>query len=330
VAFWAGGPVNRKGLAVDKGPACKRHRPQLEGTRTAGISAVGRVINPAMVSRRNTMTRSRWLVTGFMLLLAGCSGRHWPNNESLVTSKTECTEAGQEEEQAAQAVEKLNGTIHRCNEDVRGSSVIGVILRYNHTPPISDTDLKVLVAFKHLQFLYLDDTRVTDAGLKELAVHTQLNALVLNGTRVTDVGLKELAPLKALKMLCLENTRVTDAGLKELSVLTNLRSLALGWTQVTDTGLKELAGLTKLEQLYLDGTQVTDTGLKEIAGLTQLEWLHLIGTKVTDVGLKELAGLKKLYTLDIRNTQATDAGVKELKAALPKCHIQGPVETVDK
>lgn len=81
---------------------------------------------------------------------------------------------------------------------------------------VTDTMLKELAAFKHLQVLGLGGTRVTDVGVKELAALQQLQVLGLSFTKVTDAGLKELTGLKQLQRLDLDGTKVTDAGVAEL------------------------------------------------------------------------------------------------------------------
>ena len=78
-------------------------------------------------------------------------------------------------------------------------------------------------SFKSLQYLYLNDTKVTDAGLKHLSELKALKELGLSSTKVTDAGLKHLVGLKALESLDLRDTKVTDAGLLHLADLNALK-----------------------------------------------------------------------------------------------------------
>ena len=87
---------------------------------------------------------------------------------------------------------------------------------------------------KSLEFVLINDTKVTDAGLKHLKGLTKLERLYLSDTKVTDAGLMHLTGLTKLKTLSLRNTKVTDAGLEHLKGLTELQTLELNSTEVTD------------------------------------------------------------------------------------------------
>jgi internalin A len=52
--------------------------------------------------------------------------------------------------------------------------------------------LKELAAFSDLQYLYIDNTKVTDTGLKHLTTLRGLSVLSLRGTKVSDAGVAEL------------------------------------------------------------------------------------------------------------------------------------------
>ena len=57
---------------------------------------------------------------------------------------------------------------------------------------------------------------MTDAGLKHLEGLTQLQWLSLNDTKISDAGLEHLKGLTQLQSLWLLRTKVTDAGVKKL------------------------------------------------------------------------------------------------------------------
>src|SRR5262245_33440384 len=78
--------------------------------------------------------------------------------------------AGETEDQAVKAIEKLGGKI-TFDEKAPGKPVVAVNL---YKAKVTDADLKHLAVLKQLQRLDLNGTQVTDAGLKDLAALTQL------------------------------------------------------------------------------------------------------------------------------------------------------------
>jgi hypothetical protein len=69
-----------------------------------------------------------------------------------------------DEADAVKAVTKLGGDVLR-DDKALGKPVVGVYLQNTQA---TDTDLKQVREFDHLQELNLGGTKVTDAGLKEL------------------------------------------------------------------------------------------------------------------------------------------------------------------
>src|SRR5262245_26523915 len=111
--------------------------------------------------------------------------------------------AGDTEDKAIQAIEKVGGSVVR-DEDAPGKPVVEV--DYGGEAKVTDGDLKPLAAFKQVRVVLLDGTSVTDAGLQHLGNLTRLEELDLADTKVTGPGLKHLILLKALKVLYLDGT----------------------------------------------------------------------------------------------------------------------------
>ena len=122
--------------------------------------------------------------------------------------------AGEAEDAAVKAVEKLGGSVTRDDQDPAHPVVAEALVA---SPLVTDSGLKELAAFKGLKALDLPlCLGVTDKGMKHVAALTGLEAQDLGYTQVTDAGLKDLAALKGLKQLDLEGTHATDAGVAEL------------------------------------------------------------------------------------------------------------------
>jgi hypothetical protein len=84
------------------------------------------------------------------------------------------------------------------------------------SPGFADADLAYMKEIPTLEFLRLEETRVTDVGLLHLSALRTLRRLDLSGTCVTDAGLSLLVGLTMLNELNLRSTGVSDAGVAEL------------------------------------------------------------------------------------------------------------------
>lgn len=189
---------------------------------------------------------------------------------------------------------------------------------------VTDDGLKSLAGLAGLQFLDLEQTKITDACAPHLAnlknlVRIDLGAFDVNedGFGVGDKVLSVLATLPKLSSIELRLTKVTDAGMAELAKCLSLEGITVEGTDVTDAGLVHLAKLKNLKSLslgvYNEGAKITDEGLKTVGQMTGLKWLQLSGTPITDAGLPHLAGLKNLTSLQLDETKATSAGLAHLE-----------------
>ena len=81
-----------------------------------------------------------------------------------------------------------------------------------------DRALRSMVGVDHtfVNWVELDNTRVTDSDLAIVAGLSGLEYLTLKNTQVSDVGLSHLRHLAHLQVLDLRGTRVTEAGVKSL------------------------------------------------------------------------------------------------------------------
>lgn len=189
---------------------------------------------------------------------------------------------------------------------------------------VTDEGLRFVSGLTGLQFLDLQQTKITDAcgphfaNLKQL-VRIDLGAFSVNedGFGVGDKVLGVLGTLPKLDNIDLRLTKVTDAGMAELAKCQSLQSVSVPGTEVSDAGLVHLAKLKNLKSLslgvYDEGTKITDEGLKIVGSMSGLKWLNLSGTPITDAGLPYLSGLKNLESLQIDETKVTSAGLAHLE-----------------
>jgi internalin A len=183
---------------------------------------------------------------------------------------------------------------------------------------VTDRDLMILLEFKEVGFLGLNDTAIGDGGMATLGRLTKLRVLELGGTKVTDNGIKQLASLTELEQIVLDRTQVGNAGIQSLKGLKKLRHLKVAGGSVTDEAMKDVRQMTKLEILGLQKTNVTDAGVKELLGLKNLDVLWLDGTSVSDATLrllKDKSVFPRLRDLTVSNTRCSAAARAELRKA---------------
>jgi internalin A len=189
---------------------------------------------------------------------------------------------------------------------------------------VSDEDLRFLAGLTNLQFLDLEQTKITDACAPHFANLKNLMRINLGAFRVNEDGfgvgdqvLAVLGTLPKLDNIDLRLTKVTDAGMAELAKCQSLQSVSIAGTEVSDAGLVHLAKLKNLKSLslgvYDEGAKISDEGLKTIGQMSGLRWLGLSGTPITDAGLPYLSGLKNLESLQLDETKVTSAGLAHLK-----------------
>ncbi|MCE9552955.1 MAG: hypothetical protein K8T91_06205 [Planctomycetes bacterium] len=148
--------------------------------------------------------------------------------------------------------------------DAVGVDYFACVAMVTMPPSMVNDDLRHLADLPQLEWVDLDNTKVTDAGLKLVACATSLESVSLNGTQISDAGLKHLEPLARLRCLYLNKTTVGD---QSLAILANHKSmfwLTLNGTRVTDAGLKHLRELPDLAILEVTDLKVTAQGAEKL------------------------------------------------------------------
>jgi hypothetical protein len=171
---------------------------------------------------------------------------------------------------------------------------------------------------------YLDEfLPVTDEDLKALVASREISQLVLGHCPITETGLKLVGDRRVdgLWWLDLTACRAEESALAWLKNASNLRQLSLEATRVTNVTLETIGQLPKLEELDLSSTSISDDGLKELSRLSKLRVLHLTKTRISDRGLKHLAGLASLAQLEVSETQVSDQGIADLKLSNPQLTV---------
>lgn len=149
--------------------------------------------------------------------------------------------------------------------------------------PIPEDCLRAIAGLKQIEWLKLEDLRVSSASLACLAGLTELKTLELYGL-VTDSRpmLARLPPLPRLEALDLSESHIDDDDLRRLAVLPQLKSLSVGESSrgqslLTPAGLAELASIESLEEVALEGDVESAGGIEALREIKYLKRLGLGG-----------------------------------------------------
>jgi hypothetical protein len=144
------------------------------------------------------------------------------------------------DEQAIAEVIRLGGEVKKDGRQP-GLPVIQVNLAKG---TVTDSELRVLSNFPHLQKLDLRYTVISNRGLAHVKGLAELEVLLLDYTSVSDEGLTNLAELKNLRTVSLNgNPGVSLWGLGFLKKLPNLDELFVKDTAVTEEDVKQFRQL---------------------------------------------------------------------------------------
>jgi hypothetical protein len=130
--------------------------------------------------------------------------------------------------------------------------------------PITDTGIKHIAHWTHLQSLNIDDCKLSGDGIAVIAHLTQLKYLNLNGAQVRDADLDHLLQLRKLRGFSLSGSKIQGHNLSMLNQLPKLIGLNIAQTDLDDEGLAEIGKLHRLEFLDAQNTKITYDGLAKL------------------------------------------------------------------
>ena len=150
--------------------------------------------------------------------------------------------------------------------------------------PVGDDCLRAVATLSQLEWLTLEDLRISNGSLACLAGLTGLKTLTLDRL-VTDARpmLSNLPPVRQLEALDLSSANIDDDDLRLLAVLPQLKAISLGdvlsrGSQLfTPSGVAALAAIESLEEVALEGNIESPEGIEALLGVKRLKRLGLGG-----------------------------------------------------
>ncbi|MBN2313863.1 MAG: hypothetical protein JXM79_08025, partial [Sedimentisphaerales bacterium] len=93
---------------------------------------------------------------------------------------------------------------------------------------------------RNLEWLFLEDTKITDNGIKKIESLPKLTTLHVSRTSLTDQALDSIIKMKTLQRLKLNETKITDRGLRKLHGLKQLTYLEIHNTNISQEAINDL------------------------------------------------------------------------------------------
>lgn len=197
-------------------------------------------------------------------------------------------------------------------------------------------DWQLLKWFPEFSSLICRDMTLDDGAWRFFSPDAKLQYISLNDVRVSDAGLGHLERLPAVRVLQIVNGGITDASMRVIGQLPTLDILYLVGGEITDGGIQQLAGLKSLRNLRLERLPLTDASLETILQLPNLEWLDLNRLpELKGESLKNLGALPRLQYFFVKYCPVGEAALEGMQkcAALSDARLYGTnisIEAADK
>jgi hypothetical protein len=182
---------------------------------------------------------------------------------------------------------------------------------------VTDKGMELLLNCTNVRSLHLQKTGITDETLKKLPAFKKLDYLSLEQTKVTADGLNAITGLP-IKHLAMEGCELSEDCFKAFAKMSALEELWLGEAKMKADWLKHIATLPKLNELNLRNADCDDAAAKHLTSLASLEDLTLNNTKLGDEGFMQLLKLPKLKQLYVDGTMVTREVYQKAKKDHPK------------
>lgn len=173
--------------------------------------------------------------------------------------------------------------------------------------------------------LCLHGGELSESQLRSIAEWQHLNSLILTDCRVAEDGLQPVYELPELRVIEFSFTDLPRYGLSGVERARSLHSLSLlhcAW--VDDAEIAHLLHLDGLEELHLSKTSISDAGLAQLAALPRLEELSIDGCAlITDEGLMKLSDFPALRRVRGSELNVAPETFARLRAARPDLMLRG-------
>jgi hypothetical protein len=182
---------------------------------------------------------------------------------------------------------------------------------------VTDKGMRSLLNCTNVTSMHLDRTGITDETLKELSAFAKLNYLALEQTKVTAAGLEAIARLP-IRHLAMQGCELSEESFKAFGKMTALEELWLSRAKMKADWLRHIAALPKLKDLNLLQADFDDAAAKHLSGLSSLESLTVNDTQLGDKGFLELLALPKLRSFYVDGTKVSKEVYQKAKKDHPK------------
>lgn len=182
--------------------------------------------------------------------------------------------------------------------------------------------LETIKSLPRLRCLRLGETNVDDDGLKIIGQMSALEYLDLEETRITVKGLQQLRNLVALKDLNLDGIKLNDEKCSFLESMESLEKIDLTKTGTGNSVLATLASVPRLTTLRILGMEIDGRSLSSLSKLQNLRSLDLSGNTLGHEDISRLLLFTNLVRLNIDHSPISDSDIQRIRDAHPNWEFE--------
>ncbi|MGB7348095.1 MAG: hypothetical protein WBD20_27970 [Pirellulaceae bacterium] len=183
--------------------------------------------------------------------------------------------------------------------------------------PLDDDDLQMLDGLENLEYLSLDNTKITGIGFAYLKDLPKLGRMtIMMNTRQAKPNLRGLASLKNLNRIQVFGYGFEPKDFYPIADCRSLRHVVLSEGTIDDSVAARFSRMPNLRSLNWFDSTISDHGASDLAKLSQLQSLSVAGD-ITAEGVKEFVKLPNLTSIFIRSSKLSEADKQELPRFFP-------------
>jgi len=151
--------------------------------------------------------------------------------------------------------------------------------------------------FRNLQWLFLNNNKITQIASRAFAGCMALRQLELNNNQITWISPQAFAGCWTLVKLILSNNKIPQITAQTFAECLALETLDLCNNQIAQIAPRTFAGCPALESLYLGGNKITQIAPQTFADCSALKFLDLEANQIVQIAFQAFADCSALRGL---------------------------------
>ncbi|CAO1418895.1 unnamed protein product [Diamesa serratosioi] len=189
--------------------------------------------------------------------------------------------------------------------------------------PITKIPASIFTTFPNIEFLLLDNTRISNWNQETLKVQgiSKLLGLFVDNNPINHLKADTFKEVPNLYLLRLFNCSITEVNVEAFKGLTELTLLRMHQNKITTTQNGVFASLKKLEELDLARNQITELPTGIFSELKELKELDLVSNRLTEIPKDIFKQNTKLNKLKLTEMALKPIDASKLPTSLTRLFV---------